>query len=65
MGYIAALIGCIGGLCGIFGILIATDIITADMNPIKNVGWDFWFMLAGVLLLGAIALLLGRGSAKD
>ncbi len=64
MGFMAALLGSIGGLCAVFGILLAADVITADMNPI-NVSWDFWFMLAGVLLLGAIALLLGRGPAKD
>jgi hypothetical protein len=64
MGFIAALIGAIGGLCAIFGILLATGVVTADMNPI-NVSWDFWFMLAGVLLLGSIALLLGRGPGKD
>lgn len=64
MGFMAGLIGAIGGLCAIFGVLLATEVVTADMNPI-NVSWDFWFMLAGVLLLSCIALLLGRGSGKD
>jgi p-aminobenzoyl-glutamate transporter AbgT len=64
MGFTAAIIGCIGGLCAIFGILQAAEVITADMSPI-NVGWDFWFMLAGVLLLGSIALLVGKGPTGD
>jgi hypothetical protein len=64
MGLMAGIIGGIGGLCAVMGILIAGDIIPDGMG-IVNVGWEFWFMLAGVLLLGSIALSLGKGPPGD
>ncbi len=64
MGLMAGIIGGIGGLCAVFGILLALEVIAADMSPI-NTGWDFWFMLAGVLLLGSIALSVGKGPPGD
>jgi hypothetical protein len=64
MGMMAAIIGSIGGLCAVFGILQAADVITASMRPI-NVSWDFWFMLAAVLLLGSIAISVGKGPPGD
>ena len=59
MGILAAIAGIIGGLCAIVGVLIATDVFTIG-TVLENAGWQFWFMLSGILLLGSIAMLLGR-----
>ncbi len=59
MGIFAAILGIIGALCGVMGILDAADVLPSDMG-LTTVSWSFWLMLAGVLLLGTIALLLGR-----
>ena len=64
MGFMAAIIGSIGGICAVIGVLIAAEIIPGDI-ALADFGWDFWFMLAGVLLLGSIALLLGKGPKGD
>ena len=59
MGVMAAIIGGIGGLCAVMGIVTALDVIIAIVPQLT---WQFWFMLAAILLLGSIALALGRGS---
>ncbi len=59
MGIFAAILGIIGGLCGVAGILDAAGVIPADIG-LATVDFSFWFGLAAVLLLGSIALLLGR-----
>jgi hypothetical protein len=64
MGLMAAIVGTIGGLCAVFGILEAADVIPSDIG-LANVSWDFWFMLAGILLLGSIALTVGKGPGGD
>jgi hypothetical protein len=61
MGIIAAIAGIVGGLCAILGILNAADIFTQDLGMI-TMGWQFWMTLAAVLLLGCIAMLLGRNN---
>ncbi len=61
MGAISAIIGSIGGLCAIFGIVTAMKVI-APMS--EELTWMFWFVLAAILLLAAIALNTGRGGAK-
>jgi hypothetical protein len=58
MGIVAALIGGIGGLCGILGIVTALDI---ELGLGDQLTVMFWFALAGVLLLASIALSVGRG----
>ena len=61
MGVMAAIIGGIGGLCAVMGIVTALDVIIAIAPQFT---WQFWFMLAAILLLGSIALALGRGSSE-
>jgi len=58
MGITAAIVGAIGGLCAVVGIVTATEIIPVIMPQFT---WDFWFLLSGILLLGAIAFAQGRG----
>jgi hypothetical protein len=62
MGIMAAMVGAIGGLCAVMGIVTAVEIIE-PMGP--QFTWIFWFALSAVLLLGSIALALGRGQGYD
>jgi hypothetical protein len=64
MGFMAAITGILGGLCGVVGILDAADIMPSSIGTVA-MDWSFWFMLGGVLLLGSIALSLGKGPAGD
>ena len=59
MGLMAAIVGSIGGLCGALGVVTAFDVLP-DIGEQFTV--TFWFSLAVILLLGSIAMLLGRGS---
>ncbi len=56
MGTFAAILGGIGGLCAVMGIVTALEAI----EPITaQLTWMFWFVLAAILMLGAIALQTG------
>lgn len=55
MGVFSAILGGVGGLSAIMGIVVALDVVNPVINNI-SLGWTFWFALAAVLLLGAIAL---------
>ena len=63
MGILAAILGGIGALCAVFGIILAVDVITIDLNA--NLSWDFWFFLAAILFLGSITVSVGsRGGGS-
>ena len=62
MGAIAAILGSIGGLCAVLGIVTALEVMP-DIGEQFTV--MFWFALAGILLLGTIALTTGRGGGVD
>ena len=57
MGTIAAIVGALGGLGAVMGILTALGSIPLMAEQLT---WNFWFQIAIILLLGAIALALGR-----
>ncbi len=59
MGITALIMGLLGGLCSVWGILNAVDIIPGDLI-INDLDWTFWFGLATILLLGSIAVSFGR-----
>jgi hypothetical protein len=59
MGIAAAFIGGIGGLCAVLAIMTAVGGVELGLGEQFTV--MFWFALAGVLLLGSIALAMGRG----
>ncbi len=59
MGVMAAIIGAIGGLCAVMGIITAVAVIPL-ITP--QLTWMFWFVLSAILLLGSIAIALGRSS---
>jgi hypothetical protein len=54
----AAIIGGIGGLCAVMGIITAVEVIPLITSQLT---WMFWFVLSAILLLGSIAIALGRG----
>ncbi len=58
MGLMTVITGAIGGLCAVMGIITAVEIIPL-ITP--QLTWMFWFVLSAILLLGSIALALGRG----
>jgi hypothetical protein len=62
MGTMSAIVGGVGGLCAVLGLLDITDSMPALGNQFT---WTFWFMLATILLLGAIALAVGRLGSTD
>ena len=58
MGIMTAITGAIGGLCAVMGIITAVEVIPL-ITP--QFTWMFWFVLSAILLLGSIAIALGRG----
>ncbi len=58
MSIMAAIIGGIGGLCAVMGIVTAVEVIPLITSQLT---WMFWFVLSAILLLGSIAIALGRG----
>ena len=62
MGVTAAIIGAIGGLCGVMGIVTAAELIL-PIGP--EFTWMFWFVLSAILLLASIAFSLGRSNTYD
>ncbi len=58
MGIMTVITGAIGGLCAVMGIITAVEVIPL-ITP--QLTWMFWFVLSAILLLGSIALALGRG----
>ncbi len=65
MRILAWIIGILGGLAGIFGALIAFDVLPGSITDSLTVDWTFWFYAAIVLLLGAICISVDRGNAVD
>ena len=62
MGTFAAILGGIGGLSAVMGIVTAMEVV----DPIADeLTWVFWFVLAVILLLSAIALKPGSGASGD
>jgi membrane associated rhomboid family serine protease len=62
MGIAAAIVGAVGGLSAVMGIL---TILEVKLNIGDQFTWMFWLVLAGVLLLGSIALSVGKGPVGD
>ena len=62
MGIIASILGGIGGLCAVIGIVTA-------LEQMPDIGaqftWMFWFVLSAILLLGTIAIAVGRGGGYE
>ena len=67
MGYLALAIGIIGGLCGVMGVITSFDILEDPViSKLGSGEYQFWFLAAGILLLGSIAISVGyKGSSGD
>jgi hypothetical protein len=61
MGIFALILGVLGGLSAVVAIITTAGVAL----PIgTEFTWEFWFWLAGILLLAAIASLLTRGPSE-
>jgi hypothetical protein len=66
MGIFAAILGGIGGLSGIMGIITALDVLEEPIiTKLGDGEYIFWFLVAALLLLGSIAMSVGRGEGAD
>lgn len=64
MGILAAILGGVAALCAVFGIILAVDAFTIDLN--ENLGWTFWLVLSAVLFLASITISVSsRGSLRE
>ena len=64
MGITASILGGVAALCAIFGIILAIDVFTIDLN--SNLGWTFWLILSAVLFLASITVSVGsKGNTED
>ena len=64
MGTTAAILGGVAALCAVFGIILAIDVVTIDLN--ENLGWTFWLILSAVLFLASITVSVGsRGNREE
>ena len=65
MGMAALICGILGGLCAVMGILSAAEIVPQILGTSVAFTTAGWGGLAVILLLGCIALAVGRGSGGD
>ncbi len=61
MGMAALISGILGGLCAVWGIITATEVV----SEYAGLTWMFWMVMSGILLLASIALAVGRGSSYE
>ena len=61
MGMSAWISGILGGLCAVWGIITATEVV----SEYAGLTWEFWMVLGAILLLASIALNLGSGSSYE
>ena len=61
MGMSAWILGILGGLCAVWGIVTATEVV----SEYAGLTWMFWLVLSGILLLACIAFTVGRGSGYE
>jgi len=60
MGYLALALGIIGGLGAVMGVITSFDILEDPVITKLGSGeYMFWFLAAGILLLGSIAISVG------
>jgi hypothetical protein len=58
MGLLTLILAILAGLCGVMGILTATDVFVPDYVGLDN--WMFWFGLSAILFIATIAARVGR-----
>ena len=57
MGMSAWICGILGGLCAVWGIITATEVV----SEYAGLTWMFWLVISAILLLASIAFTVGRG----
>ena len=57
---LAWIFGGIGGLCAVWGIITATEVV----SEYAGLTWMFWMVLSGILLLASIAFTVGSGGSS-
>ena len=60
MGMSAWISGILGGLCAVWGIITATEVV----SEYAGLTWMFWLVISAILLLASIALAVGRGGGE-
>ena len=58
MGFLAFILGILGGLSAVMGIITVAEVIPLIGAEFT---WMFWFVLAVILFLATIACLVARG----
>ncbi len=58
MGVLSGILCILAGLCGVMGIITATEVIELTSAGISD--WMFWFGLSAILFVAAIAFGVGR-----
>ncbi len=61
MGMAALIFGILGGLCAVWGIITATEVV----SEYAGLTWMFWLVLSGILLLASIAFTVSRGNGYE
>jgi hypothetical protein len=59
MGFLAVILAILAGLCGVMGILTATEVFELTSAGIND--WLFWFGLSAILFIATVAVRIGRG----
>ncbi len=59
MGLIAAILGALGAIAAALGVVDILEVTSGSIVSDK-LNWTFWMYAAIILILGAIAFLLGR-----
>jgi hypothetical protein len=66
MGIFAAILGGIGGLSGVLGIITALHVLEEPIiTKLGDGEYIFWFLIGALLLLGSIAMSVGRGESVE
>ena len=58
--------GILGGLCAVWGIITAVEVLPEEVvvPEVAGLTWMFWMALGGILFIAAIAFTVGRGSGS-
>ena len=70
-GYIMAMSawisGILGGLCAVWGIITAVEVLPEEaiIPEVAGLTWMFWMALSGVLLISSISFTFGRGVGHE
>ena len=66
MGMSALISSILGGLCAVWGIVTAVEVLPEEavVPEIAGFTWMFWMALSGILLIAAIAFTVGGSGSS-